>query len=205
MAKAREVLLDAAYSYSDNGEHRLTELFATVLTAHSELANALFKRVGLTRGVRYEVATQQRFGVRVRPDLVVRSLQRRGALVSQLWCEHRTWSEFRPEQREDYLAALRGEPGEKALLCLTLEPPGDEPPSGWHAMTWQGPATCAATARAPWAISSERARRWTARRSSSRAGRARRSRRSPRWTRASSPCPSPTGPRRAVERTSTDR
>src|SRR5918998_327724 len=106
MPPARRELLSAATSYTRSGENRLTEILATVLEAHDALARALFDRVGLPYGERFEVRTQERVAPGCIPDLVVRAKRPAGGLVAQLWAEHKTVSGFRHEQREDYHRAL---------------------------------------------------------------------------------------------------
>src|SRR4051794_21946289 len=121
MPAARKELLDSAASYARSGENRLTELFATVLDSHDELARQLLERVGLPSGERFEVYTQERVAPGCRPDLVLRSKRASGGLVSQVWAEHKTVSGFRHEQREDYRRALDAAPGEGQLLTITAD------------------------------------------------------------------------------------
>jgi hypothetical protein len=136
MPAARKELLDSARSYARSGENRLTELFATVLATHGELVGSLFERIGLPVGDRVEVRTQEQVAPGCIVDLVVRTRRANGALVSQLWSEHKTVSGFRHEQREDYQRALEASPGEGGLLTITVDN-ADDGAGAWHRLTWQ--------------------------------------------------------------------
>src|SRR4051794_40425903 len=103
MPRAREELLDAALTYSNGSENRLTEVFATVLEVHEKFARALFDRVGiaLPDDVRFQAFTQKAVAEGARPDMVVRALDG-PHLVAQLWSEHKVGGGgFRDTQLED--------------------------------------------------------------------------------------------------------
>jgi hypothetical protein len=135
MARARKSLLDAASSHGN--EDRLTEVFATVLDTHDELASALFTKVGLPVGERFQVFTQVSVVPGSRPDMLVHSLGRTGAVVSRLWSEHKLDAGFGDMQRERYLAALGDLEGPGRLVLIVRDAPTAREGGEWRGFTWQ--------------------------------------------------------------------
>jgi hypothetical protein len=135
MAVARSSLLHAAAK--SGAEDRLTELFATVLAAHRELAVALFTEVGLAVGERFRVSTQVSVAPGERPDMVLEALGRNGAVVARLWSEHKVDARFGDRQRERYLAALRARDGPGKLIFVVRDVPTAREDGDWRGFTWQ--------------------------------------------------------------------
>jgi hypothetical protein len=135
MARARKSLLDAVSSHGK--EDRLTEVFATVLDTHVELAAALFTKVGLPVGERFQVFTQVSVVPGSRPDMLVHSLGRTGAVVSRLWSEHKLDAGFGDMQRERYLAALDDLEGPRRLVLIVRDAPTAREDGDWRGFTWQ--------------------------------------------------------------------
>lgn len=140
MPRAREEVLDAALSYFDGSENRLTELLATVLDYHDAFARALFERADIDLpgdGVRFEVYTQKAVAEGARPDMVVLAL-RGPTLVAQLWSEHKVGEgEFRDLQLEDYGDALSKERSPGRLIGIVGEVKSDREGEDWRMFTWQ--------------------------------------------------------------------
>ncbi len=136
MPRARNELLDAARRYAPRSENRLSEILALVLSTHDEFAGSLLRHVGLPVGDRFEVLRQEKVAPGCVLDMVVRSARAAGGLVSELWCEHKTVSDFRPEQREDYARELASRHGEGRLLTITPRST-DDVRGLWEHMTWQ--------------------------------------------------------------------
>ena len=112
MARACETILEAGLSYKAGWENRLTAILATVLDQHWGFASALFERVGLPSGDVYEAYTEEWVTPDRRVDMQVLAKDRQGAVVAQVWSEHkRMGGAFGTTQREDYLGALEREPG----------------------------------------------------------------------------------------------
>jgi hypothetical protein len=135
VAPARKSLLDAATSRGK--EDRLTEVFATVLDVHDELASALFIEVDLPLGERFQVLTQVTVVPGSRPDMTIHSLARNGAVVSRLWSEHKLEAGFGLRQRERYLAALRELEGQGELIFIVTDAPTAREEGDWRGFTWQ--------------------------------------------------------------------
>jgi len=107
MPRAAETILEAGLSYHAGWENRLTAILATVLDQHHGFASALFERVGLPTGQRYEAYTEQWVSRTRRVDMQVVAKDEKGGVVAQIWSEHKRWGgSFSTSQREDYLAAL---------------------------------------------------------------------------------------------------
>jgi hypothetical protein len=131
----RKSLLDAASSHGK--EDRLTELLATVLDSHHELAAALFEELHLPVGERFAVLTQERVTRASRPDMLVHALDRGGSVVARVWSEHKLGSGFGDLQRERYLEALRELPGEGELIFIVRDGPTSREEGDWRGFTWQ--------------------------------------------------------------------
>lgn len=139
MPRARRELLDAALTYFDGSENRLTEVFATVLEAHGGFARALFDRVGieLPDGVRFEAYTQKTVAEGCRPDMALLAFQDRH-LVAQLWSEHKIdGGGFRDMQLEDYRDALAREPSQHRLVGIVADLESGSGGPDWRILRWQ--------------------------------------------------------------------
>ncbi len=140
MGRSQNELLGALLKYPEGFENRLTELFATVLGAHSEFARLLFARAGIglpKRGVVCETHTQRRVGPGRIPDMVVNATVK-GSLRAQLWSEHKTGSGFGDMQLEKYLDSLRTtETVDKALIAIVAERDSKQDQPEWTLLTWQ--------------------------------------------------------------------
>ena len=85
----------------------MTAILATALDQHDGFAAALFRRIELPAGHSYEVYTEQWVSPTRRVDMQVIARDDKGAVVAQIWSEHkRRGGSFSTGQREDYLAAL---------------------------------------------------------------------------------------------------
>lgn len=141
VGRARKELLDAALSYSNSRENRLTELFATVLDYHDGLARALFERADVELPddeLRFELFTQRAVAEGARPDMVVLAF-RRSTLVAQLWCEHKVdGGAFRDLQLEDYRDALAKERAPGRLVGIVADIESDKSEGDdWSMLSWQ--------------------------------------------------------------------
>lgn len=154
MPASRREVLDAVLSNEKSPENRLTELFATILSTHRGYARRLFDRVGIRlpeENVRFEVFTQRLVAPGCRPDMVV-SAYVGNEIRGQLWSEHKTASDFRDLQLEDYLGALnelrarervRQSDSFQASLISIVNNPSEEESEHWVALTWQDVAELA--------------------------------------------------------------
>lgn len=133
--KARESILDAASSHGI--EDRLTEVFASVLAIHSELASAFFAVVGLPDGDRFRVRTQEQVAPGSRPDMLVEALSRNGAVVSRVWSEHKLQAGFQDMQRERYAEVLSTVEGPGKLVLIVRDAPTAREHGDWRGFTWQ--------------------------------------------------------------------
>src|SRR4051794_9598804 len=136
MPRSRETLI-GAMTAKQGAEDRLTEVFATVLDTHDGLAAALFNELGLPVGQRFQVFTQVRVSPGSRPDMVLHSLDRAGAVVSRVWSEHKIDAGFGDLQLERYLEALRTLPGKGELIFVAREAPTARVGAEWRGFTWQ--------------------------------------------------------------------
>ena len=119
MPHAAETVLKAGLSYKEGWENRLTAILATVLNQHWGFASALFRQTGLPTGATYEAFTEEWVTPGRRVDMQIVARDAKGAVVSQIWSEHkRAGGAFSTDQREDYLAALLREPGEGRLMTV---------------------------------------------------------------------------------------
>ncbi len=146
MPRSREELLDAGQSYLEGSENRLTEVLATVLAAHDDLAREFFALAGLTTAdaERFEVYTQVPVAEGARPDMVVWAFIG-DAVVALLWCEHKVGpGAFRDLQLEDYRDALGNQRCKRNRLVGIVSDvtAGHEGPD-WTMLTWQSLAEAA--------------------------------------------------------------
>ena len=122
MPRACETVLEAGLTYREGWENRLTAILASVMDQHRGFASALFDRVGLPTAEVYEAYTEEWVTPDRRVDMQVLAKDAKGAVVAQIWSEHkRIGGTFGTNQREHYLAALEREPGEGRLLTVVAD------------------------------------------------------------------------------------
>ena len=128
MPRCPETILEASQISHPRWENRLTAIFACVLDQHPELAGALFQRVGLPRGQRYEAYLEEWVTSSRRVDMRILAYDDT-VLVSQLLSEHkRHGGRFSTRQREDYLNTLddAGVPGRLTTIVGAIHENKDE-------------------------------------------------------------------------------
>jgi hypothetical protein len=135
MPRSAESLLAARRT--GGRENRLTAIFAVVLDACDELTRALFEELDLPVAERFQVFTEERVTPGERPDMIVHSLSRAGAIEGRLWSEHKLDAGFGDLQRERYLAVLRSLPGEGQLIFIVRDAPASREAGDWRGFTWQ--------------------------------------------------------------------
>lgn len=140
--------MEAERRYSRGSENQLTEVFATVIAAHSGFRKALLAALGLPGGTRSIVQTQKYAGAGLGTvDMEIVELDKAG-VVSRVWCEHKHLREsvFQENQLPRYqrgLDSLEGRcsallaivPSLEALEALQVKAGRRQP--RWHEKTWQ--------------------------------------------------------------------
>lgn len=136
MGRARESLLDAAFSFRTRPEDRLTEIVATVVSICPAFAAALFKLAGLKAGDRFDVQTQL-VTVDGKPVMAIDS--RTGIqYTSRLWCEHKIDARDQDRQLERYAEGLRRQLAvDSKLLYIVRDVARTRRRGTWTAATWQ--------------------------------------------------------------------
>ncbi len=114
------LLLEAAYSYRVDGEDRLTELFATALSAHPGFCRELHEKLNLPGGERYLIATQHRVSPECRLDMRIEARSLDGATTSVVYSEHKLdgywFSDGQVAREKAGLEAERA--ADKRLICV---------------------------------------------------------------------------------------
>lgn len=120
MPQAYSTMLEAALSYQDGSENRLSEIFGVTLAHHEGFARALFAEVDLDVGTATEFVVKREETVEPgsRIDLIIEA-KAAGGVVAQLWAEHKGHvGSFMVDQRERYIGILESRPGQGRLLTI---------------------------------------------------------------------------------------
>ncbi len=160
------LLLEAAYSYRDNGEDRLTELFAAALNSHPGFCHELHEKLKLPHGERHLIETQHRVSPECRLDMRIEARSVDGATTSVVYSEHKIdgyW--FSDGQVARERTGLEVESAaEKRFICVisanelaTLQAAGPSAPAGTatamdfdESLTWSDIASLARQAGRAW-------------------------------------------------------
>ncbi len=129
MARAADLLLQAADRRVLIGEDRLTEILATVLRHDRKLAAWFCARAGveIPEDGSYDVSTQVWLDASSRPDMLVRVRDVEGT-VSRVLSEHKTHTKFRETQRFAYPETHRH------LIGLVRQ--SDDVPAAYRKVSW---------------------------------------------------------------------
>jgi DNA-binding protein len=134
--RTKPLLLHAART--KKGEDRLTEVLAVVLAGHEGLAHRLLKAAGLPFSGAVEVSTQVRTERGKYVDLQLVALDGKDrAVLSRLWSEHKTGSDYSPDQLEGYAADLQAmHQGPRRLITVVNHSSDATVDPRWDVFTW---------------------------------------------------------------------